>query len=73
MFGWVVDDEGLIVEVFVAEIQGILPGAPGQLILGAALILGPVGPVGGGFTPTDEDLDLGDESDEGDVEGDLSA
>jgi hypothetical protein len=76
VFGWISNVEGLITDIFVAEICGILPGTPGQLILGPIIPLGTDGPVGDGFTPTDEDLDLGlgevDEEDEGEA-GDLGA
>jgi hypothetical protein len=64
VFGWVVDSECLIKEVFVAEILGVEPGRPGQLILGHALSLTGGDPFVTGFTPSDEDLDLG-EDDEG--------
>ena len=66
VFGWISDAEGLIAEVFVAEIRGILPGTPGRLVLGDALPLGSDGSPDGGFTPTDEDLDLGVEDEEAD-------
>jgi hypothetical protein len=76
VFGWISDVDGLIADVFVAEVCGILPGTPGQLILGSIVPLGTDGPVGDGFTPTNEDLDLGldedDDMDE-DEEGDLGA
>lgn len=53
-----------------AEVLGVRPGSPGRLILGNVLALGSGGPVGGGFTPADEDLDLGlDEEDEGGESG----
>jgi hypothetical protein len=73
VFGWIIDAQGLVADVFVAEILDILPGRPGRLVLGDVLALGSDGPVGGGFTPTQEDLDLGfdDEggADEGDADG----
>lgn len=66
VFGWISNADGLIADVFVAEVLGIKDGWPGQLILGSVLPLGTDGPVGDGFTPTDEDLDFGldDEGDE---------
>lgn len=65
VFGWRSDDTGtLIIEVFVAEILRVEPGRPGRLVLGSVVPLGADGPFGGGFTPTEEDLDLGDEDDD---------
>lgn len=67
VFAWITNTEGLIAEVLVAEILGTLPGSPGRLVLGDALPLGSGGPFGGGFTPTEEDLDLGlDDEDDAD-------
>ena len=66
IFGWVSNAEGLIAEVIAAKVLGVRPGSPGRLILGDVLALGSGGPTGGGFTPADEDLDLGlGEEDEG--------
>jgi hypothetical protein len=59
VFGWISDADGLIADIFVAEVCGIRPGTPGQLILGSIVPLGTDGPVGDGFTPTNEELDLG--------------
>jgi hypothetical protein len=73
VFAWTTTADGLVADVFVGEVLGILPGSPGRLDLGQTLALGSDGPVNGGFTPTDEDLDLGfddeGEADEGDVDG----
>ena len=70
IFGWVSNAEGLIAEVIAAEVLGVRPGSPGRLILGDVLTLGSGGPTGGGFTPADEDLDLGlGEEDEGGESG----
>jgi hypothetical protein len=70
IFGWVSNAEGLIAEVIAAEVLGVHPGSPGRLILGDVLTLGSGGPTGGGFTPADEDLDLGlGEEDEGGESG----
>jgi hypothetical protein len=70
IFGWVSNAEGLIAEVIAAEVLGVRPGSPGHLILGDVLTLGSGGPTGGGFTPADEDLDLGlGEEDEGGESG----
>lgn len=74
LFGWVPDNDGLIGEVFVAEIFGIEQGSPGRLVLGRPLLLGGGSPFGGGFTPSDEDLDLGvDDEGMGDAQDDLGA
>jgi hypothetical protein len=69
VFGWIANAEGLIAEVFIAEVLGIVAGTPGRLIFGPALALGSGGPFGGGFSPTEEDLDLGlgDEDDAGSI------
>lgn len=65
VFGWIPDGDGLIAEVFVAEVLGIASGSgPGQLILGHALPLGGGTPFGGGFTPSEEDLDLGEDDED---------
>jgi hypothetical protein len=73
VFGWVTNAEGLIAEVIAAEVRGVRPGSPGRLILGEILTLGSGGPVGGGFIPAEEGLDLGlDDEDEG-SEGGLDA
>jgi len=70
IFGWVSNAEGLIAEVIAAEVLGVRPGSPGRLILGDVLTLGSGGPTGDGFTPADEDLDLGlGEEDEGGERG----
>jgi hypothetical protein len=70
IFGWVSNAEGLIAEVIAAEVLGVRPGSPGRLILGDVLTLWSGGPTGGGFTPADEDLDLGlGEEDEGGESG----
>src|SRR5690348_4533655 len=70
VFGWLANAEGLIAEVIAAEVLGVRPGSPGRLILGDVLALGAGGPVGGGFTPAEEDLDLGlGEEDEGGESG----
>ncbi len=70
IFGWVSNAEGLIAEVIAAEVLGVRPGSPGRLILGDVLTLLSGGPTGGGFTPADEDLDLGlGEEDEGGESG----
>jgi hypothetical protein len=70
IFGWVSNAEGLIAEVIAAEVLGVRPGSPGRLILGDVLTLGSGRPTGGGFTPADEDLDLGlGEEDEGGESG----
>jgi hypothetical protein len=70
IFGWVSNAEGLIAEVIAAKVLGVHPGSPGRLILGDVLTLGSGGPTGGGFTPADEDLDLGlGEEDEGGESG----
>lgn len=71
IFGWVTNAEGLIAEVIAAEVLGIRPGTPGRLLLGSILPLGSGGPLDGGFTPAEEDLDLG--LDDEDEEGGLSA
>ncbi|TWP53003.1 hypothetical protein FKR81_07875 [Lentzea tibetensis] len=74
VFGWVPGDDGLIADVFVAEIYGIEPGSPGRLLLGRPLLLGGGSPFGGGFTPSDEGLDLDvDDEDMGDARDDLGA
>jgi hypothetical protein len=74
VFGWVADSEGLIAEVFAAKILRFEPGKPGRLVLGHALPLGGGSPFGGGFTPSDEDLDLGmDDEDTGGAADDLGA
>lgn len=73
VFGWITNAEGLIAEVLAAEVLGILPGTPGRLILGNVLALGSGGPVGGGFIPADEDLDLGLDGENEDGEDGLSA
>ena len=72
VMGWVPDDTGSIAEVFVARVVGSEPGRPGRLILGACIALGTRDPIGGGFTPTDEGLDLGEDP-EADTAGDLGA
>ena len=70
IFGWVSNADGLIAEVIAAKVLGVRPGSPGRLILGDVLALGSGGPTGGGFTPADEDLDLGlGEEDEGGESG----
>jgi hypothetical protein len=78
VFAWVSDLDGLISEVFAAEIVDVRPGRPGQLVFGTVLPLGPStgpsdGPFGGRFN-TDDDPDLGlgesDEDDGGEDEGD---
>lgn len=58
VFGWITNAEGLIAEVFAAEVLGIIPGTPGRLILGDVLALGSGGPGSDGFIPVEEDLDL---------------
>jgi hypothetical protein len=64
VLGWVVGADGPVAEVFVAPILGVDSGRPGRLILGPALTLGSGSPLGGGFTPSDEDdLGFGDEDD----------
>lgn len=76
VLGWISGADGLIADVFIAEILGIREGRPGQLILGSIRPIGTDGPIGDGFTPTDEDLDLGlddeGDADEGDT-GELGA
>lgn len=67
IFGWITDADGLIAEVFIAEILGIQSGSPGRLLLAEALVLGSDGPLGGGFNPSEEELDLGLD-DEGDAD-----
>ncbi len=72
IFAWLPNGEGLIAEVLIAEIRGVLPGTPGKLILGEALPLGSDGPFAGGFKPSVEDLDLDlddEDEDEGDADG----
>ena len=66
VFVWV-PSEGLIGEVIAAKVLGVRPGSPGRLVLGNEIALGSGGPVGGGFIPSNEDLDLGlgDENEEG--------
>lgn len=74
VFGWIMGGDGLIADLFVAPILGIEPGSPGRLILGHALPLGSGSPFDGGFTPSDEDLDLGeDDEDTGDAAEGLGA
>lgn len=65
IFGWVSNAEGLIGEVIAAEVLGVRPGSPGRLILGNVLALGSGVPTGDGFTPADEDIDLGEEDEGG--------
>jgi hypothetical protein len=62
VFGWISDSDGLIGEVFAAEIIDIFIGRPGRLVLGVVLALGSSvdgGPFGGKFNASDEGLDLG--------------
>jgi hypothetical protein len=73
VFGWIANEQGLIAEVFVARVRGILQGTPGKLALGEVLALGSGGPDGGGFMPADEDLDLGFDDVNEDGEEGLSA
>jgi hypothetical protein len=73
IFGWVSNAEGLIAEVIAAEVLGVRPGSPGRLILGSVLPLGSGGPMGGGFIPVDEELDLGLGDENEDDEGSLGA
>jgi hypothetical protein len=65
LFGWISDAEGLVAEVFAAEILGLEAGSPGRLILGSCLTLGSGGPFDGRFIPADEDLDFGEEEEGG--------
>jgi hypothetical protein len=65
VFGWIFDVAGAIDEVFVAPILGATDGNPGHLILGNEILLGESNPFGGGFTPSDEDLRIGDDEEEG--------
>jgi hypothetical protein len=73
IFGWVSNAEGLIAEVIAAKVLGVRPGSPGRLILGEVVALGSGGPTGGGFTPVDEDLDLGLGEEDEDGESGLGA
>lgn len=73
VFGWISNAEGLIAEVIAAKVLGVRPGSPGHLILGGVLTLGSGGPTGGGFTPADEDLDLGLGEEDEDGESGLGA
>ncbi|GLZ42245.1 hypothetical protein [Actinokineospora sp. NBRC 105648] len=65
VFAWIYDVNDLIAEVVIAKILGIEPGSPGRLCLGSVVALGVSGPLSGGFMPTDEGLDFGDEEDMG--------
>jgi hypothetical protein len=73
IFGWIPNNEGLIAEVIAAKVLGVRPGSPGRLILGNEIPLGSSGPVGGGFTPSDEGLDLGLDEKSEDGESGLGA
>jgi hypothetical protein len=65
VLGWVADGTDSIPEVFVAHAIAKEPGRPGRLILGPVIPLGTRDPIGGGFTPTDEGLDFGEEPEVG--------
>lgn len=60
-FLWVVNDDSQMAEVLIAEIVGFTEGRPGRLRFGEVIALGSPNSPRGGFRPTDEDLDLGDE------------
>lgn len=73
VFGWIVDSDGLIAEIFIAEVLGISAGRPGRVLLGPDFPLGGGDSFGGGgFTPSTED-DLDDEDDDGESEDHLRA
>lgn len=65
VLGWVPDDMGSVAEVFAAAVLGMEEGRPGRLVLGPPIALGTRDPIGGGFTPTDEGLDFGEEPEVG--------
>jgi hypothetical protein len=69
VLGYTVDDDGLVVDIFAAEVRGITQETVPRLELGPVTLLGAGGsatpPTGGGFLPPDED-DLGDDLDDGD-------
>jgi hypothetical protein len=71
VFGFIVDDDGCIAEVFIARIDGYEDGRPGCLILGPERIIGARGtpPIGGGFQPADEGLEGIDDEDNEEDEG----
>jgi hypothetical protein len=75
VLGYTVDDDGLIVDIFAAEVRGITEETVPRLELGPVTPLGAGGsitpPSGGGFLPPDED-DLGDR-DFGDDTGEATA
>lgn len=54
VFGWTFES-GLIADVFIAKILGFKMGKPGRLILGSVHLLGSGEPLGGGFTPSNDD------------------
>lgn len=58
VFGWTLTGDGLIDDVFAAEVVGFIEGRPGRLDLGPAVALGSAGGFpSGGFSPSEEDLD----------------
>lgn len=66
VFAWILDSNGLIAEVLVAEVIGYLDGRPGRLMLGRTIPLGTSDPLGPrGFVPTEEELDGWDELGDG--------
>lgn len=76
VLGYTVDDDGLVVDIFAAQVLGITDDTVPVLVLGPVTPLGVGGfatpPSGGGFQPADED-DLGGELGFGDETGEATA
>lgn len=72
VFGWIFDIVGAVEDIFVAPIIGATDGNPGYLVLGDVIRLGDGNPFDGGFTPSDEDLRLGDDGDDEEDWGDAT-
>lgn len=76
VLGYTVDDGGLVVDIFAAQVLGISEDTVPLLELGAVTLLGSGSyappPSGGGFQPPDED-DLGGDLDFGDENGEAAA
>ena len=54
--------------IFIAEVLDVVDGTPGHMVLGDVYRLGGAPTPPAGFVPSDEDLDLDEESDEGDAQ-----
>jgi hypothetical protein len=76
VLGYTVDDSGLIVDIFAAQVHAITNDTVPLLVLGPPTLLGASDsanpPSGGGFQPPDED-DLGGDLDDGDETGEAAA